>query len=95
MPTSAPSSAQRASFSALPAVTSTRAPTAFASWIAIVPIPLAPPCSSTVSAGRRCATMNRLDHTVAVTSGSAAASSRLTPLGTGNSWPTGTATRSA
>jgi hypothetical protein len=39
--------------------------------------------------------MKTLDHTVHVTSGKAAASSRLTPAGTGNSWPTGTATFSA
>lgn len=39
--------------------------------------------------------MNTLDHTVQTTSGSAAAATRSTPAGTGSSWPTGTATRSA
>ena len=39
--------------------------------------------------------MKTLDHTVQVTSGNAAASSRLTPAGTGSSWPAGTATFSA
>ena len=36
-----------------------------------------------------------LDHTVQTTSGSAAASTRDTPAGTGSSWPTGTRTLSA
>ncbi len=36
--------------------------------------------------------MNTLDHTVQATSGSAAASTRSTPSGTGISWPVGTAT---
>lgn len=58
----------------------------------MVPIPLDPPCTSSVSPGRRWATMNTLDQTVAVTSGSAAAVTRSTPLGTGRSWPMGTAT---
>ncbi len=82
---SAPSSLQRASFSGPPAVTATVAPAALASWIAIVPIPLEPPCTSTVSPGRTWATMNRFDHTVHATSGSAAAVTRSTPAGTGSS----------
>ena len=92
---SAPSSAQRASFSVLPAVTATVAPTALASWIAIVPMPLEPPCTSSVSPGRRWAIMKTFDQTVQVTSGSAAAVTRSTPSGTGSSWPAGTATFSA
>ncbi len=92
---SAPSSAQRASFSGLPAVTATRAPTAFANWIAMVPIPLEPPWISTVSPGRKWEMRNTFDQTVAVTSGSAAATVSSTPSGTGRSWPTGTATFSA
>ena len=68
---------------------------ALPSWIAIVPIPLEPPCTSRVSPGRRWQAWKTLDQTVAVTSGSAAASTRSTPLGTGRSWPTGTATFSA
>ena len=39
--------------------------------------------------------MKTLDHTVAATSGRQAASTRETPPGTGMTWPTGTATRSA
>ena len=39
--------------------------------------------------------MNTLDHTVLTTSGSAAASSRATPDGTGSSWSAGTQTSSA
>ena len=38
------------------------------------------------------ASMKTFDHTVQVTSGSAAACTRSTPVGTGNSCPTGTAT---
>ena len=39
--------------------------------------------------------MKTLDHTVAATSGRAAASTSETPAGTGMTWPTGTATRAA
>jgi hypothetical protein len=39
--------------------------------------------------------MKTLDQTVAATSGRQAASTRETPGGTGMTWPTGTATRSA
>ena len=39
--------------------------------------------------------MKTLDHTVAATSGRAAASTRETPPGTGMTCPTGTATRAA
>lgn len=76
-------------------VTATFAPTALASWIAIVPIPLDPPCTSSVSPGRRWEIMKTLDHTVQDTSGSAAALSRSTPSGTGSSCPAGTTTFSA
>ena len=70
----------------------TRAPYAAASWIANVPMPPAPPCTSSVSSGRRPAIMKTLDHTVHATSGSAAAVTRSTPSGTGISWPAGSAT---
>ena len=65
------------------AVVITRAPRAVASWMANVPMPLAPPWTSRVS--RLCSrpSWNTLDHTVQATSGSAAASTRLTPFGTG------------
>ena len=95
MATSAPSERQNSSFSAVPPVVATRAPRAWASWIANVPMPPAPPWTRNVSSGRRPATMNTLDHTVAATSGSAAAVTRSTPSGTGMTCPAGTATRSA
>ena len=81
--------------SAVPAVVITRAPSRWASWIAKDPMPPAPPCTSSVSWGWSPATMKTLDHTVAATSGIAAAVTRSTPSGTGISWPAGTATRSA
>lgn len=76
-------------------MTATLAPTALASWIAMVPMPLAPPCTSSVSPGRSWETMKTLDQTVQTTSGRAAAVFRPTPAGTGSSWPAGTATFSA
>src|SRR5450759_1228541 len=91
----APSSRQASSLYAVPAVTATRAPTARASWIAIVPIPLDPPWIRIVCPGCRLAVMNTLDHTVHATSGSAAASTSAMPFGTGSSWAAGTATCSA
>ena len=54
--TSAPSSRHASSFAADPAVTMTRAPTCRASWIAMVPMPDDPPCTSSVSPGWRFAT---------------------------------------
>ena len=86
---------------ALPACRPTRRsrrpgrPSRGASWMAIVPMPELPPCTSRVSPGRSPASMKTFDHTVQVTSGSAAACTRSTPAGTGNSCPTGTATCSA
>ncbi len=70
----------------------TRAPIWLASWIAIVPIPPAPPWTRNVSSGVSPPTMNTLDQTVVVTSGSAAAVTRSTPSGTGITCPAGTAT---
>ena len=77
------------------AVTATRAPLTRASCTANVPIPLAPPCTSNVSPSRSPAIWNTFDQTVQATSGSAAAATSSTPSGTGNTCPTGTATRSA
>ena len=82
---SAPSSRQA---SALPAehVTATRAPIALAIWIAAVPTPdapawtsaqrplVSPPCTTSAS------------HAVRNTSGTAAASARSSPAGTGSAW---------
>ena len=92
---SAPSSRQASSLAALPAVTATWAPISRASWMAMVPMPLDPPCTSSVWPGCRLAVMKTLDHTVLTTSGSAAASRSATPAGTGSSCPAGTATCSA
>jgi len=76
-------------------VTITFEPRECASCTAIVPIPPPPPCTRTVSSGRSPAIMNKFDHTVAATSGSAPAVTRSMPLGTGISWPAGTSTFSA
>ena len=91
----APSSRHTSSFSGDPAVTATRAPTSRPSWTAIVPIPEPPPWTSRTSPGWMFAVMKMFDQTVQATSGRAAASSRLTPAGTGSSWPAGTVTFSA
>ena len=95
MATSAPRARQKSSFSGDPAVQMTRAPNALPSWIAVVPMPLAPPCTSRVSPARSWPTWTRLEYTVQVVSGSAAASTTLRPAGTGSTWPAGTATFSA
>ncbi len=95
MTTSAPSSRQRASFCADPAVQATRAPKALPSWIAIVPIPLLPPCTSSVSPAASPAVWKTLAYTVHAVSGNAAASVTSTRAGTGSSCPAGTATCSA
>jgi hypothetical protein len=93
--TSAPSRVQNSIFSALPTVHTTFALCATASWIAIVPIPDAPPCTSSHSRFERCAAMKTFDQTVAVVSGSAAALTRSTPSGTDRTWGAGTATFAA
>ena len=80
---------------AVPAVVNTRAPARAASWMAMVPMPLDPPCTRKQSPRRSPACMNTFDQTVLVTSGSAAAVASSTPAGRGSSWPAGTATRSA
>src|SRR3954468_14470779 len=95
MATSAPSARHRSSFSGEPAVASTRAPTAWASWMAKLPMPPAPPWTRNVSPERSPATIITLDHTVPATSGSAAAVVSSTPSGIGISCPAGTATRVA
>ena len=51
MARSAPSVSQTAHFSGVPAVAKTRTPSALASWIAVVPMPLAPPCTKMALAG--------------------------------------------
>src|SRR5580704_18558819 len=63
--------------------------------MAIVPMPLAPPCTSSVSPGCSAADWNTLECTVQATSGRPAASDRLTPAGSGSNCPAGTDTFSA
>ena len=92
MRTPAPSSRHRSNLAADPAVTATSAPSARTIWMAWVPIPLAPPCTKTSSPAASPAVMTRLDHTVQATSGSPAASCRLTPAGSGSTCAAGTAT---
>src|SRR5690606_3041028 len=94
MVTSAPSAFRAACLPAR-AVVTTRAPSAVASWIANVPMPLPPPCTSTVSPSLSLPKSTRLDQTVHATSGRPAASTRSTPRGTGSTWPAGATTRSA
>jgi hypothetical protein len=77
---------------ALPAVMITRASQALASMMAVVPMPLEPPCTSSVSPRCRRARSNTFIHTVKKVSGSAAASSRLSLPGTGRHCTAGTLT---
>jgi len=92
MARSAPSSRQAAHFCALPAVTITRASNALPSRIAVVPMPLAPPCTSRVSPRCRRERSNTFSQTVKKVSGSAAASSKLSCAGTGRHCTAGAAT---
>src|SRR6516165_967708 len=62
-----------------------------ASWIAVTPMPLDPPCTRNTSPGWRCMRSNTLVHTVQNVSGRPPASTRLTPAGTGRHWTAGTA----
>jgi hypothetical protein len=73
----------------------TFAPNALPSWIAVTPMPLVPPCTSSHSPAARRPRSNTLDQTVKKFSGSAAASMSLKPAGTGSIWPTGTVQYSA
>ena len=73
----------------------TLAPKALPSWIAIVPIPLPPPCTSSVSPAVSRASWNTLEYTVHAVSGNAAAAVTSTPAGTGRTCPAGTTTCSA
>jgi hypothetical protein len=78
-----------------PAVTATCAPLATASWIAVVPIPLDPPCTSSHSPPASRPRSKTFVHTVKNVSGMAAASTKLTPCGTGRHWPSGATHQSA
>ena len=73
----------------------TLAPKALPSWIAIVPMPLPPPCTSSVSAAVSRASMKTLAYTVHAVSGNAVATVTSTRSGTGSTCPAGTTTCSA
>ena len=83
MARTAPSVSQAFVFQSLPTVTMTLAPNAAPIWIAVVPMPLAPPCTSSHSPGLSAARSNTLCQTVNTVSGRAAASTKLSPGGRG------------
>ncbi len=64
----------------------TLAPNALASWIAAVPMPDEPPCTSSVSPAFRPPRSKVLYQTVKNVSGTAAASVIGRPAGTGRQW---------
>ena len=84
MARSAPSSVQAWHFSSEPAVTTTTAPKALPSMMAVVPMPLDPPWTSSVSPSFRRPRSKTLVHTVKKVSGIAAASLKERPGGTGS-----------
>ena len=67
----------------------TVAPHALAIWIAVTPMPLEPPWTSSVSPGCRRARSKTFDQTVKKVSGRLAASTSLRFAGLGRHWPTG------
>ena len=73
---------QKLHFSSEPAVVATRAPKARAIWMAVVPMPLEPPCTRKRLPGKRRRGSNRFAQTVMTASGMAAASRIDTPVGT-------------
>ena len=75
----------------LPAVASTVAPKALPSWIAVVPMPEVPPCTSSVSPAFSAPWPNTLAHTVKKVSGRAAASIADRAPGTGRTCGSGVA----
>ena len=84
MALSAPSARHALHFSAEPAVAITLEPSALASWIAVVPMPLEPPCTISHSPGLRPPRSNTLFHTVKNVSGTAAACTMSSPAGIGS-----------
>ncbi|WP_431217244.1 hypothetical protein ACQ86N_23555 [Puia sp. P3] len=68
---------------------------AWASWMAVEPMPLLPPWTRKFSPGLSLPVRKALSHTVNTVSGRVAASSGLQPLGMGRHCPPGTATYSA
>jgi hypothetical protein len=73
----------------------TRAPWALASWIAVTPMPLEPPCTSSVSPAASRAIWNTFCQTVKKVSGRLAASIIDSPCGRGRHWPAGATQNSA
>ncbi len=73
MAASAPSFRQASHFACDPAVAYTREPSARANWMAVVPMPLVPPWTSTDSPGCSRPMSNRLAQTVKKVSGRAPA----------------------
>ena len=70
-----------------PTVTITLEPNAFASWIAMVPMPEEPPWISSVSPGFSAPRSNTLCQTVISVSGMAPASAIVSDGGTVIAWP--------
>ena len=91
---SAPSSRHASAFGA-EQVTAIRAPIDFAIWIAAVPTPDAPACTSAHRPDVRPPWSTSASHAVRNTSGIAAASARLTDSGTRIACRSWTASRSA
>src|ERR1039457_1702933 len=83
MARSAPRRSQARHFSSLPAVANTVAPNARASWIAVLPMPLVPPCTRMLSPAVRCPSWKTLAQTVKKVSGMPAASCMEIPRGAG------------
>ena len=92
---SAPKATQAAHFSSLPAVTMTWQPKALASWMAVTPMPLLPPCTSSVSPACSRAMWKTFCQTVKKVSGRLAACTMFRPCGTGRHWPAGAMQNSA
>ena len=86
---------QAAHFFSPPAVAITSAPNARPSMIAVEPIPLVPPCTSSVSPAVRCARRNTMSQTVNMFSGKVAASIALQRPGIGSTCCSGAVAYSA
>ena len=92
----APVSRQIRHFSSVPAVASTRASRSLrAIWIAAMPTPLVPPCTSRVSPWSRRPSQTMLFQAVKNASGKAAASTKSKPVGIGMHCTAGTLQNSA
>ena len=83
MHSAAPRPSQARHFSGEPAVAYTVAPNARASWMAVVPMPLLPPCTRMLSPAMSRPRSKTFVQTVKQVSGSAAACTSPSPAGTG------------